>query len=121
MTIFDVLQLRNLRAALPALPGPLWARGAGSPGVQPPGVPVSAAPACCTRPWYMLLLLCCMSDACALFTASKAAHHVCRMMFKLLRCTCLHCFHLKLEQTLLARYRQRLALLLQVAESLLSI
>jgi hypothetical protein len=36
------------------------------------------------------------------------------MMFKLLRCTCLHCFHLKLEHTLLARYRQRLALLLQV-------
>lgn len=52
-----------------------------------------------------------------MFEASRAAPHCCRMMFKLLRCTCLHCFHLKLDQTLLARYRQRLALLLQVAVS----
>jgi hypothetical protein len=36
------------------------------------------------------------------------------MMFKLLRCTCLHCFHLKMDLTVLARFRQRLALLLQV-------
>lgn len=49
-----------------------------------------------------------------IYTAYKADHHCRRMMFKLLRCTCLHCFHLKLDQTLLARYRQRLALLLQV-------
>jgi hypothetical protein len=54
MTVVDVPQLRNLWAALPALPGPLWARGAGSPGVQPPGVPVSATFACCTCAWHML-------------------------------------------------------------------
>ena len=61
--IDDVPQLRNLWAALPALPGPLWARGAGGPGVQPPGVPVSATPACCTCVCHMLLVSCCMSDA----------------------------------------------------------
>ena len=32
-------------------------------------------------------------------------------MFKLLRCTCLHCFALKMEAEELGRYRRRLALL----------
>lgn len=45
---------------------------------------------------------------------SEACLQCCRMMFKLLRCTCLHCFHLKMDQAVLARYRRRLALLLQV-------
>lgn len=34
-----------------------------------------------------------------------------RYMFKLLRCTCLHCFSLKMEAEELGRYRRRLALL----------
>lgn len=42
------------------------------------------------------------------------------MMFKLLRCTCLHCFHLKMDQTALARYRRRLSLLLQVRAVLMT-
>ena len=36
-----------------------------------------------------------------------------RMMFKLLRCTCLHCFCLKMDSEALGRYRRRLALLLE--------
>eukprot|EP00208_Stichococcus_sp_RCC1054_P004326 CAMPEP_0206143018 /NCGR_PEP_ID=MMETSP1473-20131121/19032_1 /ASSEMBLY_ACC=CAM_ASM_001109 /TAXON_ID=1461547 /ORGANISM="Stichococcus sp, Strain RCC1054" /LENGTH=1731 /DNA_ID=CAMNT_0053538243 /DNA_START=203 /DNA_END=5398 /DNA_ORIENTATION=- len=35
------------------------------------------------------------------------------MMFKLLRCTCLSCFHLKMDPTALARFRHRLFLLMQ--------
>lgn len=36
------------------------------------------------------------------------------MMYKLLRCTCLSCFHFKMDATTLARFRRRLSLLLQV-------
>ncbi len=35
------------------------------------------------------------------------------MMYKLLRCTCLHCFCLKMDSEALGRYRHRLGLLLE--------
>ena len=35
----------------------------------------------------------------------------CRHMYKLLRCTCLHCFALKMDADEVARYRRRLELL----------
>ena len=36
-----------------------------------------------------------------------------RTMYKLLRCTCLHCFHLKMPQKEVERYQRRLHLLLE--------
>ena len=37
----------------------------------------------------------------------------CRHMYKLLRCTCLHCFSLKMDADEAGRYRRRLELLAQ--------
>ena len=37
-----------------------------------------------------------------------------RMLYKLLRCACLHCFHLKMPRKEVDRFRQRLTLLQQV-------
>ena len=36
------------------------------------------------------------------------------MLYKLLRCACLHCFHLKMPRKEVDRFRQRLTLLQQV-------
>ena len=40
-----------------------------------------------------------------------------RMLYKLLRCACLHCFHLKMPRKEVDRFRQRLTLLQQVRGS----
>ncbi len=40
-----------------------------------------------------------------------------RMLYKLLRCACLHCFHLKMPRKEVDRFRQRLTLLQQVLGS----
>ena len=39
------------------------------------------------------------------------------MLYKLLRCACLHCFHLKMPRKEVDRFRQRLTLLQQVHSS----
>ena len=80
------------------MPRPFWSHRAGCARLQPAGPWVSFADA---LPQKRL----------ALHATQAPRHDLCRTLYKLLRCVCLHCFKFRMAAEEVARYEKRLALL----------
>lgn len=66
---------------------------------------------CFAGQWPAVLAFIIATDACTLLLCPERSQ-----LYKLLRCTCLHCFKLKMSGADVERFRRRLELLSQVRE-----